>query len=125
MQTLTNGYLLPETFDRGNTFFPALEQNIQRLNDHSHNGADSEKLNAESFLGLTDTTSLVPANWTLQPNGLYRALVTMIGSMVFDTKNIRLVANNRVLYADYEKVTSNTFYVYVNDPSLSVTVLYS
>lgn len=124
MQTLSNGYLLPETGDRGNTFFPALESNIQRVNDHSHNGSDSEKLTPESFLGITDTTSLVPANWILQPNGLYRAPVTMPGNKLFDSTTISLRLNNKPVYGDIEKITANTFYVYVNKPTISVTVLY-
>lgn len=124
MQTLSNGYLLPETGDRGNVFFPSLESNIQRLNDHNHSGSDSEKLTIEALEGLTDTTSLVPANWVLQANGIYRAPVTIPGNRLFDTTTISLRANNKTLYGDVEKVTGNTFYVYVNDPSLSVTVLY-
>lgn len=124
MQTLSNGYLLPETGDRGNVFFPALESNIQRLNDHSHNGSDSERLTIEALEGSTDTTSLVPANWVLQANELYRAPVTMPGNRLFDTTTISLRANNKPLYGDIEKVTINTFYVYVSDPTLSVTVLY-
>lgn len=122
MQTLSNGYLLPETGDRGSVFFPALESNIQRLNDHTHNGVDSESLTAESIVGLQD--SIIPANWTLQANGQYRAAVTMPGNTVFDTTTISLRTNNKVLYADVQKITANTFYVYVNDNSLTVEILY-
>lgn len=124
MQTLSNGYLLPESGDRGNIFFPGLESNIQRINDHDHNGTNSEKLTSLSLLGLVDTTSLVSGNWSLQANGLYRALVTMPGTKLFDTTTIAIRLNNKPLFADYEKVTDNTFYVYVNDNSISATVLY-
>lgn len=124
MQTLSNGYLLPETGDRGNVFFPALESNIQRVNDHNHTGSDSEKLTPEAFEGIVDTTSLIPANWSLHTNGLYRAAVTMPGNKLFDTTSINLRLNNKPIYGDIEKITNNTFYVYVNDPSISVTVLY-
>lgn len=124
MQTLSNGYLLPETGDRGSVFFPALESNIQRLNGHTHNGSDSEKLNSEAIEAIVDTASLVPANWSLQANGQYRAAVTMPGSLQFDTSTIQLRTNDRMLYADVEKITINTFYVYVNDNSLTVAVLY-
>ena len=122
MQTLSNGYLLPETGDRGGVFFPGLESNIQRLNDHTHNGADSEKLTPESIAGLNATIS--PGDWALHTNGLYRAALTMPGNKVFDTTTIRMVANNKFLYGDIEKITANTFYAYVNDPALTVTVLY-
>jgi len=124
MQTLSNGYQLPETGDRGSVWFPAIESNIQRLNDHTHNGVNSERLTPEAFDAFTDSTSLIPANWTLHSSGIYRAAVTMPGSKLFDTTTINLRTNGRRLYADIEKITDNTFYVYVNDNSLTVTVLY-
>ena len=123
-QTLSNGYIKPDTGDRGGTFFPDLESNIVRVNGHNHKGTDSEKLDPESFAGLTDTTSLVPANWVLHTNGLYRAPVTMPGNKEFDTTTINLRLGNNPLYGDIEKITANTFYAYVNDPSISVTILY-
>lgn len=122
MQTLSNGYLLPETGDRGSVWFPALESNIQQLNDHNHNGSNSEKLNSESIAGLTD--QILPGAWVLQLSGLYRAPVVMPGSLEFDDKIIKIRANNKSLYADVERVTSNSFYVYVNDNSLTVKIIY-
>jgi len=124
METLSNGYLKPETGDRGNEFFPALESNIERVNAHNHNGSNSEKLNSEALVALTDETSLISSNWVLHSSGIFRAVVTMPGSLQFDTTTINLRANNRALYADIEKITINTFYVYVNDNSLNVKVLY-
>lgn len=122
MQTLSNGYLLPETGDRGSVWFPALESNIQQLNDHNHNGSNSEKLNSESFAGLTD--QILPVAWAVQPSGLYRAAVLMPGSLEFDTKLIQLRTNGKALLADIERVTSNSFYVYVNDNALTVDIIY-
>lgn len=122
MQTLSNGYLLPETGDRGSVWFPALESNIQQLNDHNHNGSNSEKLSSEAIASLT--AQILPGAWVVQADGSYRAPVTMPGSLEFDTKIIKLRTNNKALYADVEKVTANTFYVYVNDNSLTVEIIY-
>lgn len=121
-ETLSNGYIKPQTGDRGSVFFPALESNIQKLNDHNHNGSNSEKLTADSIEAITET--ILPASWALQANGLYRALVTMPGSLEFDTKGIQLRVGNNPIYGEVEKVTANTFYVYVNDNTLTVTVLF-
>ena len=41
MIVLSNGYKLPETGDFGDVWFPALEDNIQRINTHNHDGTDS------------------------------------------------------------------------------------
>lgn len=120
--TLSNGYIKPDTGDRGNVFFPALESNIERVNDHNHDGANSEKLTASSIEAILDTIN--PGDWVLQASGLYRALVSMSGSLEFDTKGIQLRANNKPIYADMEKVTNNSFYVFVNDNTLTITVLY-
>lgn len=120
--TLSNGYIKPETGDRGSTWFPALESNIERVNSHNHDGANSEKLTSEAIEALSVTIN--PGDWSLQANGLYRALVNMTGSLEFDNKGIELRAGNHVIYGDIEKVTNNTFYVYVNDNTLTVTVLF-
>ena len=121
-ETLSNGFIKPQNGDRGSTWFPALESNIQQVNDHNHNGSNSEKLNSESLTSLT--AQILPAAWSVQPNGLYRAAVAMPGSLEFDTKLIQLRTNGKPLLGDVEKVTSNSFYVYVNDNSLTVDIIY-
>ena len=40
--TLSNGYIKPEDGDTGAVWFDALEDNIQRVNDHNHDGSNSE-----------------------------------------------------------------------------------
>lgn len=122
METLSNGFKKPETGDRGGEFFPALEENIQQVNDHNHNGSNSEKLNSEAIIALTD--EILPASWVLHTNGLYRAALVMPGSLEFDSKQISLRANGSPLYGEIEKITSNSFYVYVNDNTLTVQVIY-
>lgn len=122
MQTLSNGYLLPDTGDRGSTWFPALESNIQKINDHNHNGSNSEKLTSESVVSTTQ--QIIPGDWALQGNGLYRATVLMPGSLEFDTKLISLRTNNKIVLGDIQRVTANSFYVFVNDNTLTVDVVY-
>ena len=124
MLTLSNGFQQPEIGDRGGVFFPGLEANIQQVNDHNHNGVNSERITSEAIIALSDSTSLIPVNWVLQASGIWRAPVTMPGALLFADTTIQLRTNNRFLYADVENITINTFYVYVNDPTLTVTVLY-
>jgi len=49
----------------------------------------------------------------------------MPGSLEFDTTHISLRLNNITLFSKVEKITNNTFYVYTNDNSTTVTVIYS
>lgn len=123
MQTLSYGFKLPDTGDRGIVVFPALEFNIQRLNDHNHEGTNSIKLSSAAIAALTST--ILPAAWTLVSPGIFRALVTMPSGMLFDSKAITLRSNNRALYADIQRFSANTFYVLVNDSTLTVTVVYA
>ena len=55
MQILSKGYKLPDTGDFGDTWFPALEDNINRINSHSHDGTNSEKLTTTSMEAIVST----------------------------------------------------------------------
>ena len=41
MKVLSHGVYKPEAGDTGDVFFPRMEDNMQHLNDHTHNGVDS------------------------------------------------------------------------------------
>lgn len=128
MQTLTKGYLKPETGDRGSTFFPALESNIQQVNDHDHNGSNSQKLTASSIDAISQT--IIATGWVLVTANVYRQLVTMPGTLQYDTSTIQCVINNgtnigAIFNPKIVKVSANTFYTYVNDNTLDVVIKYS
>lgn len=125
--TLSYGYIKPQTGDKGSSFFPVLEQNIQQVNDHTHNGTNSAPLTPASVASVAQT--LLAANWVLVSGGLYRQLVTMPGSFQFENQFMRFLLNTapyvgHEIYPSLEKVTANTFYVYINDNTMDVKVLY-
>lgn len=127
MQTLSYGIKKPQTGDKGggaNGFWAALEFDLTQLNNHNHDGSDSALLDATSFVALTQ--NIVAAGWTASGSN-YRQLVTMPGVTTFDNFgqiNFRDTATKAPLLLGIEKVSSNTFYVYINDPSLDVTIYY-
>lgn len=126
MQTLTYGFQKPETGDKGSVFWEALEENIQQLNDHTHNGSDSAQLTPAAMAGQTQS---VAASWTSVGNGLYRQLITMPGTLQFDDVSMRMYITNGddanyEIYPSILKVTANTFYIYVNDNTLTLKVIY-
>ena len=123
--TLSYGYVKPQTGDKGSVFFPALEANIQRENDHNHNGTNSALLTATSTLVVTQ--AILAASWASQGGGIYRQTVTMPSNINFDTHAIqfRKTSDGGLLYLHAVKVTANTYYLYVNDNSLNVTAVYS
>ena len=114
MQVLSNGYKLPETGDFGDSWFPALEDNIQRLNDHVHDGTDSNKLPATSVQGVAG--SIIVANFSVQPNGEFRALVSVPVGGLFDEMSIafRDPTTKEQMYVRYEKFSVTQFYVFIN-----------
>jgi hypothetical protein len=123
--TLSNGYKLPETGDRG--FWSDLEQNITRVNGHSHNGVDSEALPITS---LTKTTQdVLAANWADQGEGTYRQTLTLPTNYTFNNAQIKFYVNggtfdgNEVLLS-VKKVSTTTFYVFINDNTMALKAVY-
>jgi hypothetical protein len=125
--TLSYGYKKPQDGDKGSTFWDDLEFDIQRLNDHSHNGTDSALLASGNVTATTQ--AILAAGWVSQGGGLYRQLVTMPvlpTAMTFD--NYWIVARDTTtkaqIYAAIEKVSATTFYIYINDNSKDLTLYY-
>lgn len=120
MQTLSFGFLKPEPDDTGDIFFSAMEQNMQQLNDHDHDGVNSARL------ALT-SASILAANWVAAPlgGGLYRQLITMPAGMQYDTSVITFkLSTGEVLYPTVERVNATQYYVYVNDNTLDLVAYY-
>ena len=124
-QTLTYGYILPQTGDRGSVFFPALEDNIQQVNDHDHDGSNSALLSTASSVVLT--TDVPSGSWATPSNGIYSQVVTLPASLSFDNINIsfRVYATGEKAYLKYVKLTASTFRVYCNDSSIRFTAVYT
>ena len=126
--TLSYGYKKPQDGDKGSTFWDDLEFDIQRTNDHTHNGVDSAVL-ASGNVSAT-TQNILAASWVAHGStGLYRQLVTMPTSptaMQFDNYYMmfRNTSTKNQMFLSVEKVSATTFYVYINDNSVNVTIYY-
>lgn len=128
--TLSYGFEQPATGDKGSVFFPALEANIQLVNDHTHNGTNSAKLTSAASVAVTQAIS--SASWSHQGSGTYRQTITIPAALtgnggVYESFSIQFLntANGRKLFLQTEKVTSTTYYLYINDNSIDVTAVYS
>ncbi len=124
MLTLTYGYKKPQTNDRGNVFFIPLEQNIQQLNDHFHNGVDSALIPTTSL--SKNIATILAAAWGATSGGRYRQLVTLPANMLYLTTHIVFVtaAGNTALLTTEAGTLTNNYYVYVNDNTLQLTAIY-
>ena len=117
MTVLSYGYEKPANPDTGDIFFPAMERNIQRLNDHTHNGLNSAPL-------ASRTVSLPSGSWVLAPigGGLYRQVLTFPGTFTYDTADLWFkLSTGELVYPTVERITSTTVYVYCNDNTKTYT----
>jgi len=116
MQTLSKGYKLPQTGDFGTDWFPALEDDIQQLNDHAHNGIDSELIS--SLYVTAQISSILIAAFTNISPGVERATVTVPGGQLVNNFAITLKdpTTKEVLYLRLEKLNATQFYVYASEP---------
>lgn len=122
--TLTYGYKLPQDGDRGSTWFPDLAFDIQRLNDHSHDGQNSAPINS---INITSTTqNILAASWVATSDGIYRQLITVPNGKLYDNSVIifRNTATKSQMFLGVEKVSATTYYAYINDNTVNVTAYY-
>lgn len=114
MTILTNGYKLPQTGDFGSVWFPALEFDIQRLNDHNHDGANSEKLSSAVF--VASVTTVLAAAFADQGNGYWRASVNTPGGndIANFTVTVRDPTTKEQIYLHTAKNTATQIYIYTN-----------
>lgn len=114
MQVLSKGWKKPETGDFGDTWFVALEDNIERSNSHSHNGLDSERISTVSL--IAEFLLVNSADFADQGDGYHRALVTIPSGALLD--NLAITCKDPTtkdqIYLPVAKVTATTFYVYTN-----------
>lgn len=123
MQTLSYGYKKPETNDKGPVVFPAMEDNIDQLNDHDHDGANSAKLTTKSLTVVTQT--ILAAGWVSLGGGNFSQQVTLLPGYDFDqiTLSFRSPVNGAYLYPSVVKVSSTVVEVFCNDAS-NMTMVY-
>ena len=123
MLTLSFGFKKPETGDTGPIVFPALEDNIQQLNDHDHNGTNSKKLPSSSIAPLQE--SLSSAAWALVANGVYKQTVTLPGALSYDTTQFTVkLPTGHLVYPNIEKVSATQYDIFTNDNTVGFEVSY-
>ena len=124
--TLSYGYVKPQAGDRGTTaFFTPMEQNIQRLNDHTHDGTNSAPLPAQSISGVSQAISA--GSWVTYggPTGFFRQQITVPAGFDFDKVQISFrTTGGMYVFPDVEKISATQYYIYTNDSSQGFTAIY-
>lgn len=121
MLTLSHGYKqFQDGVDAGSVWFPSMELNIQKLNDHTHNGVDG------AFLAIT-TQAISVVNWSAATvgGGLYQQTVTMPTGFLYDTTDITFrLSTGEIWYPTVVRVSSTSYQIFCNDNTLNATALY-
>lgn len=118
MITLSKGFKKPQNPDTGDQWFPAMEANIQQLNDHTHDGSNSQ------FLAVA-TQSALAANWVATTGGTFRQSITVPAGMSYDTCTVEVRrSTGERAYPTMERIDSTHFYLYTNDNSLNYTLFF-
>lgn len=120
MITLSYGFLKPQNPDTGDIFFPAIEADIQQLNDHTHNGVNSAPL-ASQTSGSFGIGALTAAPIG---GGLYYQDLTLPAGLDYDTCQIWFKKLGNYVYLSCERLSSSTFRVYVNDNTTAYVAYY-
>lgn len=126
--TTTNGYKLPETGDRGSSWFPDLEHNIERTDSHNHDGDNSEPISAKYI--VKSSATILAAAWGADLGGSsYKQTITLPTGFTFDDTILKFkisggADDGAVIYPTVIKVTGTTYDVYINDNTQAVLVTY-
>jgi hypothetical protein len=125
METLSYGYKKPGSGDKGSPLFAAMNENVQRTNDHDHTGTNSAKLTTGA--GIATTKAILAAAWVSQGGGTFRQVVSMPSSLTWGQCAIQIQGDpdGHVYNLTLEKVTDQTFAVYCNDNSKSFKAVFA
>lgn len=121
---LTYGLKNPQNGDPGSSFFPDLNFDIARIDAHNHDGSNSALLTSQSINPVSASVS--SAGWLATgSSGNYRQVVTTPPSIDFDAYGLSVRTSAGIeINPTIEKITDTTFYIYVNDNALNLTLLY-
>ena len=124
MITLSFGVKKPQSGDGGAAFFPALEQNMQLLNDHVHDGLTSAAIPSTSIAMVSQSLSSIP--WVSVGSGKYKKTVTIPGFKKYSNSFIVFRdSDGDQIFLDVEKGNLDTQYlVFSNDNTLDITAYY-
>ena len=126
METLSKGFKKPEAgLDTGDAWFQALADNIQQLNDHTHNGTNSQSIPGVTATIALTSVAISTSGWTgPDSEGNYTKAVVPGGSFDYTTSIIQITrdSDGEVVYAGLKQgATVASFVVKTNDISGALT----
>lgn len=123
MLTLSYGFKKMQDGDLSDVWFDEVANNMQLLNDHTHNGTNSSKISAKGVQAFTQ--SLPNTNWV--PSGsIYSQPVTIPGGELYDNYAILFKTTaGEAVFLSPVKTSSTTYTIYSNDSTLGLVAYYT
>jgi hypothetical protein len=121
--TLSYGFIQPQNGDKGSVWFPALNDNIQQLNDHTHDGVTSALLPSTSL--TSGSVSIPSASWVLDVTGRYKQDVTVpAGYNMDDYAIIFKLSTGEIIVPSITRLSGTTFRIFGPDNTLTYTAVF-
>lgn len=118
MLTLSFGFKKPQTNDKANVVFPALEANFQQLNDHDHDGSNSKKLDGASMESTVVTVT--SAGWSALGDGYYEQTVNVPTGIDYDKATVQVkLSTGEIFYPKVTRVSAAQIKIQVSDNTLN------
>jgi hypothetical protein len=122
--TLSFGYIQPQNGDPGSIWFPALNDDIQQLNDHDHDGSNSAQLSSSNL--LNGAVVILAAAWISNGTGSFYQDVTCPAGYNMDDYSISVRINGSfIIYPSMTRLTATTFRIFTLDNSLAYRAVFS
>lgn len=121
--TLSYGYIQPANGDLGSVWFPALNTDIQQLNDHNHNGINSAPITGAAI--VSGTVSIPAANWVLDVTGRYKQDVTVPAGFNMTQFSITFyLSTGEIIQPSITQLSVSSFRVFGPDNTLTYTAVF-
>lgn len=125
METTAYGYKIMEANDIASVWMQAIMDNWERMSDHDHDGSDSVALTPAAITAYSST--VLAASWSAQGDGMYRQTITVPSGILeinsYDTY-VYITSTGERIYPTIVRVSATSFYIYVNDNTLALTIKY-
>lgn len=124
MRTTTYGYKVPEVNDNGAVVADAIEDTIDQLNLHAHDGVTSAALYPSAV--TTQEQTILPAEWASVSTGLFVKAMAMPVGLLFNKTPPRFFHfdDGYELTLSYRRTADGAYQVFTWDNSLKVRVVY-
>jgi hypothetical protein len=119
-------FYLPSSKEKGDALFTLLEDFINRMAVHNHQGADSIPISSNFNINYQNFEAGIDFSWVAVPSftGRYSANITLINLLIDNTERIFYFATDggtvyQQFYPTYEKLTANSIKLYSIDNTIT------